>query len=128
MLCIQASNFRNVWHNRRTILNEQSPFAPKSPYAVSKLAAHNIGQNYRDAYGLKVFNGILFNHESELRAREFVTQSTLQLCEIAGKREFMELGNLNSVRDWGYAGDYVIAMEMMMKLKSLTIMSLQQTQ
>lgn len=113
----QASTSEMFGTTEEQVLNEQSPFAPKSPYAVSKLAAHNIGQNYRDAYGLKVFNGIFFNHESELRGREFVTRKvTLQLCEIAaGKREFMELGNLNSVRDWGYAGDYVMAMEMMMK-------------
>lgn len=96
------------------ILDESSNLSPRSPYANSKVAAHHIGQNYREAYGMNIRNGILFNHESELRGREFVTRKvTLQLAEIkVGKRETVQLGNLNSVRDWGYAEDYVQAMRM----------------
>ena len=62
MSVYQASTSEMFGTTEEQVLSEQSPFAPKSPYAVSKLAAHNIGQNYREAYGLKIFNGILFNH------------------------------------------------------------------
>ncbi|MDC0883395.1 GDP-mannose 4,6-dehydratase [Litorivicinus sp.] len=111
----QASTSEMFGATAEQTLSEDSQFAPKSPYAVSKAASHYVGQNYREAYGMHISNGILFNHESELRGREFVTRKvTLQLCEIAvGKRRVLGLGNLDSVRDWGYAGDYVKAMELM---------------
>lgn len=92
--------------------DEATPFNPMSPYAVSKCAAHHLVKNYREAYGIFGSCGILFNHESELRGREFVTRKiTYQLAELKyGKREALQLGNLESVRDWGYAPDYVDAM------------------
>lgn len=92
--------------------NEETPFNPLSPYAVAKAAAHHIVRNYRAAYEMKASNGILFNHESELRGREFVTRKiTSKLAEI---KKFdapaVRLGNMDSVRDWGYARDYVKGM------------------
>ncbi len=92
--------------------NEDTPFNPMSPYAVSKAAAHYLGRNYRAAYGIKASNGILFNHESELRGREFVTRKiTSQLAILLEQQgEAVKLGNLDSVRDWGYAPDYVAGM------------------
>lgn len=92
--------------------NEDTPFNPMSPYAVAKAAAHNLGRNYRAAYGIKASNGILFNHESELRGREFVTRKiTSQLALLLEQKgEAVRLGNLDSVRDWGYAPDYVSGM------------------
>ena len=92
--------------------DELTPFNPMSPYAVSKCAAHHLVANYRKSYGIKASSGILFNHESELRGREFVTRKiTYQMSEMAGGRnEPIELGNLSSVRDWGYAPEYVDAM------------------
>ena len=110
----QASTSEMFGTTDECTLNEISPLLPRSPYAISKVAAHNIGQNYREAYGMKISNGILFNHESELRGREFVTRKvTLQLAEIkVGKRDIIQLGNLDSVRDWGYARDYVESMRL----------------
>ncbi|MDC0101047.1 GDP-mannose 4,6-dehydratase [Alphaproteobacteria bacterium] len=94
--------------------NENTPFNPMSPYAVAKCAAHHIVKNYRKAYGIAASNGILFNHESEMRGREFVTRKiTHQLAELtAGRSKPIQLGNLSSVRDWGYAPDYVRGMDM----------------
>tara|TARA_B100000686_G_scaffold353824_1_gene461011 strand:+ start:77 stop:1114 length:1038 start_codon:yes stop_codon:yes gene_type:complete len=95
--------------------DEFTPFNPASPYAVSKCAAHHLVKNYREAYGINCSSGILFNHESELRGREFVTRKiTYQLAEFTqGRVEPIQLGNLDSVRDWGYADDYVDAMILM---------------
>ena len=92
--------------------NEKTPFNPRSPYAVSKAGAHYLVANYREAYGIEASNGILFNHESELRGREFVTRKiSYQLAEIVnGRDQPIQLGNLNSIRDWGYAPDFVKAM------------------
>jgi GDPmannose 4,6-dehydratase len=92
--------------------DENTPFNPMSPYAVSKCAAHQLVANYRKSYGIRASSGILFNHESELRGREFVTRKiTYQMSEIAnGRKDPIELGNLSSVRDWGYAPEYVDAM------------------
>lgn len=94
------------------VQDESTPFSPMSPYAVAKLAAHHLVINYRKAYGIKGACGILFNHESELRGREFVTRKiTSQLAELAnGRKAPIQLGNLDSVRDWGYADDYVDGM------------------
>jgi GDPmannose 4,6-dehydratase len=100
--------------------SESTPFNPMSPYAVSKCAAHHLVINYRAAYGIKGSTGILFNHESELRGREFVTRKiSHQLAEIATGRELpIQLGNLSSVRDWGYAPEYVDAMKLIMDAKN----------
>lgn len=89
--------------------NEETIFAPCSPYGTAKLFAYWTVRNYRDAYGLFAANGILFNHESPLRGEEFVTRKiTRAVCEIeAGLRQKLVLGNLDSQRDWGHARDYM---------------------
>lgn len=118
--CIyQASTSEMFGTTEECILSENSIFFPRSPYAISKLASHQIGINYRYAYNMNISNGILFNHESELRGREFVTRKvTFQLAQIKlGKRDHISLGNLSSVRDWGYAKDYVRAMRLMNESK-----------
>lgn len=100
--------------------NEQTPFYPRSPYGVSKLAAHWMVTNYRESYDIFTCSGILFNHESPLRGQEFITKKiTRSVAEIQkGKRKSIEIGNLYSSRDWGYAADYVEAMYLMMQLKN----------
>lgn len=97
--------------------NEATPFCPRSPYAVSKVAAHWYARNYREAYGLFISNGILFNHESERRGETFVTRKiTRALGRIKlGIQEKLFLGNLEARRDWGHARDYVEAMWMMLQ-------------
>ena len=92
--------------------SETTAFYPRSPYAVSKVAAHYYGINYREAYNLFVSNGILFNHESPRRGETFVTRKiTRALGRIkAGLQDKLYLGNLDAKRDWGFAGDYVEAM------------------
>jgi GDPmannose 4,6-dehydratase len=97
--------------------NEATPFYPRSPYGVSKVAAHWYCVNYREAYNLFVTNGILFNHESQRRGETFVTRKiTRALARIKlGLQEKLYLGNLEARRDWGYAGDYVEAMWMMLQ-------------
>jgi GDPmannose 4,6-dehydratase len=97
--------------------NEGTAFYPRSPYAVSKVAAHWYCVNYREAYNLFVVNGILFNHESHRRGETFVTRKiTRALTRIKlGLQETLFLGNLDARRDWGYAGDYVEAMWLMLQ-------------
>jgi GDPmannose 4,6-dehydratase len=97
--------------------NEETQFYPRSPYAVSKVAAHWYAVNYREAYGLFIANGILFNHESERRGETFVTRKITQaLTRIhMGRQDKLYLGNLDARRDWGYAGDYVRAMWQMLQ-------------
>ena len=92
--------------------NELTPFHPYSPYAVAKLYGFWIVKEYREAYGMYCCSGILFNHESERRGETFVTRKiTLAAARIAqGKQEKLYLGNLSSLRDWGYARDYVECM------------------
>jgi len=92
--------------------NEKAPFYPRSPYGISKLAAFWTVKNYREGHGLFASNGILFNHESEMRGPEFVTRKiTLAVAKIAkGEGGPIELGNLNALRDWGYAKDYIEGM------------------
>lgn len=92
--------------------NEETPFRPRSPYAVAKSAAHGLVVNYREAYGLFACTGILFNHESPLRPYRFVTRKIVSAaCRIAkGSKEQLELGRLDIVRDWGWAPEYVEAM------------------
>jgi GDPmannose 4,6-dehydratase len=89
--------------------NEHSPFHPRSPYGVAKLYAYWATVNYREAYGLHASNAIMFNHESERRGETFVTRKiTRAVARIkAGLQETLYLGNLNAVRDWGYAPEYV---------------------
>ena len=97
--------------------NEQTPFCPRSPYAVSKVAAHWYCVNYREAYNLFIANGILFNHESPRRGETFVTRKiTRALGRIKlGLQEHLYLGNLKAKRDWGYAKDFVDAMWRMLQ-------------
>ena len=92
--------------------SETTPFYPRSPYAVAKLYAFWIMKNYRESYGMYTANGILFNHESERRGENFVTRKiTLAAARISeGLQEKLYLGNLNAMRDWGYARDYVECM------------------
>jgi len=97
--------------------HEGTPFYPRSPYAVSKVAAHWYAINYREAYNLFISNGILFNHESPRRGETFVTRKvTRAVSRIkAGLQHKLFLGNLDARRDWGFAGDYVEAMWLMLK-------------
>ena len=97
--------------------SEATPFRPRSPYAVAKLAAHWAAVNYREAYGMFVANGILFNHESPRRGETFVTRKiTRAVARIkAGLQQTLYLGNLDAERDWGYAPDYVEALWRMLQ-------------
>lgn len=97
--------------------NEKTPFYPRSPYAAAKLYGYWITVNYREAYNIFACNGILFNHESPRRGETFVTRKiTMAVANIVkGKQEKLYLGNLNAKRDWGYAGDYVEAMWLMLQ-------------
>ena len=99
--------------------NEKTPFHPRSPYAVSKLTAHWMTINYREAYGLYACNGILFNHESPVRGETFVTQKIIKgLVNIKkGTQKKLYLGNIYAKRDWGHAQDYVYAMWLMLQQK-----------
>ena len=96
---------------------EKTAFYPRSPYGVSKLYGHWMTVNYREAWNIHACSGILFNHESPLRGIEFVTRKiSLGVAEIAkDKKENISLGNLNAERDWGFAGDYVEAMWLMLQ-------------
>ena len=98
---------------------ETTPFYPRSPYAVAKLYGYWIMKNYRESYGMFCCNGILFNHESERRGENFVTRKiTLSAARIAqGLQKKLYLGNLNALRDWGYAKDYVECMWLMLQQK-----------
>jgi GDPmannose 4,6-dehydratase len=97
--------------------NENTPFLPRSPYAVAKASAHWLVSNYREAYGLFACNGILFNHESPLRPSRFVTRKIIAAaCRIAqGGAEKLRLGRLDIVRDWGWSPEYVEAMWLMLQ-------------
>ncbi len=97
--------------------SETTPFYPKSPYGAAKIYGYWVTVNYREAYGMFATNGILFNHESPRRGEEFVTRKiTIALARIlAGKQERLSLGNLNAKRDWGFAGDYVEGMWLMLQ-------------
>ena len=96
---------------------ETTPFYPRSPYGVAKLYGHWITKNYRESFGLFTCSGILFNHESERRGKEFVTRKiTDAAARIAlGMQEYVELGNLDARRDWGHSKDYVRAMWLMLQ-------------
>ncbi len=96
---------------------EKTPFYPRSPYGVAKLYGHWITKNYRESYGLFACSGILFNHESERRGLEFVTRKITDAAAriAAGKQDYLELGNMDSKRDWGHSKDYVRAMWLMLQ-------------
>ena len=102
-----------------TSLNENSMFIPKSPYAVGKVFAHEITKVYRESYGIFAVNGILFNHESPYRGETFVTRKiTRAVGRIKNNLQSkLTLGNLDAFRDWGFAGDYVYGMYLMMQHK-----------
>ena len=97
--------------------SEKTPFYPKSPYGAAKLYAYWITVNYREAYDMFACNGILFNHESPRRGEDFVTRKiTVAIAKIlSGRQEKLSLGNLNAKRDWGFAGDYVEGMWLMLQ-------------
>ena len=97
--------------------NEKTPFYPRSPYGIAKLYSHWMTINYREAWNIHACSGILFNHESPLRGTEFVTRKISQgMAQIALKKiKKINLGNLNAERDWGFAGDYVEAMWLMLQ-------------
>ena len=99
---------------------EDTPFYPRSPYGVAKLFAHWMTVNYRESYDIFGTSGILFNHESPLRGREFVTRKiTDTVAKIAlGQQEFLELGNLDAKRDWGFAKEYVQGMHQMLQVET----------
>ena len=113
----QASSSEMYGGALKESLNEDSPFDPKSPYAASKVFAHNITKIYRESYDLFAVNGILFNHESPYRGETFVTRKiTRAVGRIAlNLQSKLTLGNLDASRDWGFAGDYVEAMWQMMQ-------------
>jgi GDPmannose 4,6-dehydratase len=97
--------------------NEETPFKPRSPYAVAKACSHNLIANYREAYGMYCCTGILFNHESPLRPQRFVTQKVVSAARriAAGRAERLRLGNLDIHRDWGWAPEYVEVMHRMLQ-------------
>jgi GDPmannose 4,6-dehydratase len=100
--------------------SEISPFAPQSPYAAAKLYSYWVVRNYREAYGLHATNGILFNHESPRRGETFVTRKiTMAAAKIKlGRQDKLYLGNLDAIRDWGYAKEYVTSMWLMLQQES----------
>lgn len=113
----QASTSELYGKVRQVPQNEETPFYPRSPYAVAKMYAYWITKNYREAYNLFAVNGILFNHESPRRGETFVTKKITQaVAKISkGQQEKISLGNLYSKRDWGYAKEYVEMMWLMLQ-------------
>jgi GDPmannose 4,6-dehydratase len=113
----QASSSEMFGKVRETPQTELTPFHPRSPYGVAKTFAHYTCTNYREAYGMFACSGILFNHEGEYRGYEFVTRKiTSNIAKIKlGKQKMFTLGDLSPKRDWGYAGDYVEAMWLMLQ-------------
>jgi len=113
----QASSSEMFGKVREVPQTELTPFYPRSPYGVSKVFAHYITVNYRESYDLFAVSGILFNHESPRRGLEFVTRKVTDgVARIkAGKADKLSIGNLDACRDWGFAGDYVRAMWLMLQ-------------
>lgn len=113
----QASSSEMFGKVRQTPQGVDTPFYPRSPYGVAKVYGHWITVNYRESYNMFAVSGILFNHESPRRGLEFVTRKIANaVARIKlGKQEFVELGNLDSQRDWGYAKDYIEAMWLMLQ-------------
>lgn len=113
----QASSSEMFGKVQEVPQTEKTQFYPRSPYGVAKVFAHNTCVNYREAYGMHISAGILFNHEGERRGYEFVTRkitSTVAKIKL-GKAKELRLGTLEPQRDWGYAGDYVKAMQLMLQ-------------
>ena len=115
----QASSSEMYGKVRETPQNEKTPFYPRSPYGVSKVYGHWITVNYRESYDIFAVSGILFNHESPKRGLEFVTRKISNaVAKIKlGKQKELVLGNLEAARDWGFAGDYVKAIWLMLQQK-----------
>jgi len=113
----QASSSEQFGENPNYPYNEESRFMPTSPYAIAKVAAHNLVRNYRISYGIFACCGILFNHESIYRGETFVTRKIAKgVAKIKlGLQEFVELGNIDTYRDWGYAPEYTCAMWLMLQ-------------
>jgi GDPmannose 4,6-dehydratase len=113
----QASTSEMFGLVQETPQTEKTPFYPRSPYGVAKLYGHWITKNYRESYGIYACSGILFNHESERRGKEFVTRKiTDAVAHIkCGLQDYIELGNLDAKRDWGHSKDYVRAMWLMLQ-------------
>lgn len=113
----QASSSEMFGDNPQVPQSELTRMTPASPYACAKLFSHNLVRNYRLGYGMHASSGILFNHESPLRGETFVTRKiTMAAARIKqGKQKILELGNLDAKRDWGFAGDYVNAMWLMLQ-------------
>ena len=113
----QASSSEMFGKVRETPQSELTPFHPRSPYGVAKTYAHYLTINYRESYGIFACSGILFNHESPRRGKQFVTRKVTDgVARIrAGRAKELRLGNLDAKRDWGFAGDYVQAMWMMLQ-------------
>ena len=113
----QASSSEMFGHVRETPQTERTPFYPRSPYGVAKTFGHYITVNYRESYNLFAVSGILFNHESPRRGMEFVTRKVSDgVARIKlGLQQTLSMGNLDAKRDWGFAGDYVRAMWMMLQ-------------
>lgn len=114
----QASSSEMFGKVMETPQTEETPFYPRSPYGVAKVFSHFITMNYRESYNIFACCGILFNHESPLRGNEFVTKKISKaIAKIKkGQQEKLVLGNLDSKRDWGFAGDYVEAMHLMLQV------------
>jgi GDPmannose 4,6-dehydratase len=113
----QASSSEMFGKVREVPQTEMTPFHPRSPYGVAKVFGHNITMNYRESYGLYACSGILFNHEGPRRGLEFVTRkitNTAARIKLGVEKELV-LGNTDAKRDWGYAGDYVKAMWLMLQ-------------
>jgi GDPmannose 4,6-dehydratase len=112
----QASTSEMFGQVTQTPQNEQTAFHPRSPYGVAKVYGHFLTQNYRESYGMFAVSGIMFNHESPRRGAEFVTRKvSLGAAKIKlGYERQLRLGNLSASRDWGFAGDYVRAMQLML--------------
>ena len=113
----QASSSEMYGDNLDELKNEETRMTPASPYACAKLFSHNIVRNYRIGYGMHASSGILFNHESPRRGETFVTRKVTRAAARIklGKQKELKLGNLSAVRDWGFAGDYVEAMWLMLQ-------------
>ncbi|HNW44017.1 MAG TPA: GDP-mannose 4,6-dehydratase [Elusimicrobiales bacterium] len=115
----QASTSELYGKVREIPQSETTPFHPRSPYGVAKMYAYWITVNYREAYGMFASNGILFNHESPLRGEEFVTRKITRALGriLLGAQSCLSMGNMNSLRDWGHARDYVRAMWLVLQQK-----------
>src|SRR5437667_11109378 len=113
----QASSSEMFGKVRETPQSETTPFHPRSPYGVAKVYGHFITVNYRESYGVFACSGILFNHESPRRGKQFVTRKVTDAVAriAAGRAQELRLGNLDAKRDWGFAGDYVQAMWLMLQ-------------